>query len=95
MKRFMLMLVVALAMGCSGLKPDTEQAIRKVIADNAGHARDESLSQQTRTLGLTTHDFLWDVLYREGCIDQLPPDVRARKEGRDVPLPPKPESGGQ
>jgi len=78
---FSLVLVLVLA-GCYGLPPATENAVRDVIAADAGHMADESLPQSTREVAQDNHDALWQVLYGAGTIDELPADVRARMDAR-------------
>lgn len=82
MKRMILALVVTLAgVGCS-IGGDTRRVIEEGIAVNANHMQRETLPREAREVATDNHDLLWSILYREGVVDELPEDVRARKAER-------------
>ena len=84
MKRLILPLILALAFtGCT-LKPETVSAIKDVISANKGHMDSGTTPAAAKAVATVNHDFLWDVLYREGEIEKLPPKVQARKDARDA-----------
>lgn len=82
MKRLLIGIIFVLVLAGCTISPDTEAAIRDAIAANAGHMKDEGLPAPAREIATDNHDLLWDILYREGCVDELPADVRARKDAR-------------
>lgn len=82
--RFVLILTVLALAGCCGLKPDAEQALLDAISINEGHINDDGLPQAAREIAQDNYDFDYGVLYRAGCIEKLPDDVRARKDARDA-----------
>lgn len=84
MTRFFVLALLFTLAGCCGLNGQAEQAARDGIAVNAGHMRDMSLPEEAREVATDNHDYLWDILYYEGCEEKLPDDVRARKNARDA-----------
>lgn len=82
--RNVLLSFILLVAGCCSLPDDAESALRDAISVNKGHMNDDSLSEDARLVAQDNYDFDYDVLYRAGCIDELPPEVRERKEARDA-----------
>ncbi len=82
MYRFITVCVLVLAMTgcCSG--PDVQEALQDGIAANAGHMNDQDLPQEAREIAMDNHDLLWDIRFRTGGVDELPADVRERKDAR-------------
>jgi hypothetical protein len=91
MKRFAGFVLVLTMVGCT-LGGDTRKVIQDGIAENQGHMNDASLPEEARLVATDNHDLLWAVLYREGVVDELPADVRARSDARK---PEAPTGGGQ
>lgn len=89
MRVFGLMVAISLLVGCAGLTPAGEKAVRDGIAVNEGHMNDASLPQPARDIAQDNFDLGWQLLYHEGVVGELPPAVRARYEAR------KPSGEGQ
>ena len=84
MKRLILPLVLAFAFTGCALKPETVSAIKDTIAANKGHMTASDTPPGAKAVATVNHDFLWDVLFREGEVEKLPDAVRARKDARDA-----------
>lgn len=82
MHRFIFVVILALLSGCC-VGGDTRKLIEDNIAINAGHMRDDGLPKQAREIATANHDALWAILYREGCVDDVPAEVRERKQARE------------
>ncbi|KKL22076.1 hypothetical protein LCGC14_2439040 [marine sediment metagenome] len=83
MKRIIVLAFLVLALvGCRGLTPSAESALRDGISVNKKHMVDTDLPQEAREIATDDHDLFWAVLYHQGVVEVLPEDVRARKEAR-------------
>ena len=82
-RNIVLVIVLALGVvGCRGLTPSAESALRDGIAANKGHMADDGLPAEAREIATDDHDLYWAVLYHQGVVDELPEDVQDRKDAR-------------
>lgn len=84
MTRLIALILLLTLSGCCTLSGKAESAARAGIAIDLGHMQDEGLPQPAREIATDNHDFLWSILYYAGCEDELPADVRARKDAREA-----------
>ncbi len=87
MRNSIIGVVVVLLAGCCTLGGQTEKAVRDAIAVNQGHVARAGMATQAVEVAQDNEDFLWDILYNGGCIDELPKAVRARKDARTPKKP--------
>lgn len=79
--RFCVVLVLVLA-GCRGLPADVEAEVLRARQAAEALAVAEDATGPERETGRVTADALWQVQYATGAVDELPEDVRARRDAR-------------
>lgn len=81
MQRYVMAMLVALLVGCGGLKADVLLELDRAIERSHALAVAPDATPAEQEVGWVTYDALWAVRYStEG--GTLPPDVRARSEAR-------------
>ena len=75
---------LALTMGGCASYPQAESTLMTGISANKGHAADEGLPSQARTIAEKNHDLMWKVLFNIGGCEEgdIPGDVIARQAAR-------------
>ncbi len=65
--------------------PQAEATLRTAISANKGHAADENLPPEARTIAEKNMDLDWKVLFNIGGCEEkdIPADVRARQKARE------------
>ncbi len=85
--RLLLAVVVVAALlamtGCQAF-PQAEASLRTAISANRGHAANENLPAEARTIAEKNGDLMWKVLFNIGGCEEndVPADVLARQAAR-------------
>lgn len=80
-----LVLTILPLFGCRGLSAEGEAEVRNMIAGNKAIMEAQDAPQGAREVATDNYDSLNQLLYHEGEEDDVPPDVRARREARRQP----------
>lgn len=76
-----LLVALVLVVGC-GLPADVVKEVEAGRDGALAVAQDGRLDDLARRAGLACYDYSWAVLYSTGEADELPDDVRQRREAR-------------
>ena len=83
---FVAVLLGVLLVGLTGCQsfPQAEASLRVGISANAGHAKDERLPAEARTIAEKNSDLMWKVLFNIGGCEEtdIPADVLERQAAR-------------
>lgn len=83
-----LLALAVLVFGLTGCQtfPQAEATLRTAISANKGHAADENLPDEARTIAEKNMDLAWKVLFNIGGCEEkdIPADVRGRQTAREA-----------